>query len=246
MYNRACWQARAQPVVDDRGQRTVQGAGKGGDPVKKPSREREIELTQRSIWNSLPAFAGAVVAAAFLLLPSSCSPEESAPDDSNRSAATPSPGAVPSEQTVPVAVESPVPSPPRPGEIAEEISRGLETWEALGINSYTIEVMEVSIWHMQVHTVTVKKSRIADASATCSPAPLEFGSCQLRDFVPESYIVPGLFAEAFRQASVSEGAYSRITLDPTYGFPNLIRFDDPRAVDEESTWRVVSFEPEDG
>lgn len=214
--------------------------------MKKPNAGWMAEITQRAVWASLPLLLSTAVGAALLLLTSSCSPEESVPEVSPSGAATPTPNEAASGQTSFDAVGSPIPDPPRLGDVAIDIERGLETWQALDIDSYTIQVMEVSIWHMQVHTITVQASRIADASASCSPAPLEFGSCQVRDFVPETYIVPGLFAEAFRQAGIAEGAYSHITVDPTYGFPNLIRFDDPRAVDEESTWRVMSFELEDG
>lgn len=54
-------------------------------------------------------------------------------------------------------------------------------------------------------------------------------------------MVSGLLARA-EQVAASD--WPRVTHHGEYGFPDFFSYNDPQAVDEEWSWRVVSFEVE--
>ena len=116
-------------------------------------------------------------------------------------------------------------------------------WKQQGIASYRIEVSAFrSIHHAQFYHITVQDGVVVDQSASCTPAPLEFGKCKVEPFEAEAYTVPGLFAKA---SSLLEGDYKtwgKVSFDPTYGFPSQISYNHPNAVDEDWSWSVTSFE----
>ena len=127
-------------------------------------------------------------------------------------------------------------------ELTAQIDEAEEKWQEQDIESYRIEVLSASIWHAQSHQITVRNGKVVEESASCIPAPTESGKCEVEPFNAEDYTVPGLFSLARSQAQIEQGQWTRITFDPTYGFPRQISFDNPKAVDEESTWRVKTFE----
>jgi hypothetical protein len=117
------------------------------------------------------------------------------------------------------------------------------TWREQNIAAYRIEVMVVrSVWHAQSHQITIRNNRVESATASCIPAPTEAGKCQVEAFNAEDYTVPGLFLEARAQTQSQYAAWTKITYDPTYGFPRQITYNHPEAVDEDWTWRVTAFE----
>ena len=68
-------------------------------------------------------------------------------------------------------------------EVLVQIDEAEEKWLDQGIKSYRIEVLVVnSVWHAQSFTITVEDGKVIDRSASCIPAPTEFGECELRPF----------------------------------------------------------------
>ena len=113
-------------------------------------------------------------------------------------------------------------------------------WLAQAITDYRIEVLVVnSIWHAQSHQITVRAGQMADAAASCIPAPFEGGQCRVEAFTAEDFTVAGLFRKV---RSLSTTPPAEITYDPAYHFPSQIAFDDPNLVDEDWMWRVTGFE----
>jgi hypothetical protein len=115
-------------------------------------------------------------------------------------------------------------------------------WQALGITSYRIEVMVASIWHAQTYKLTVREGEVVEESASCIPAPTESGVCEVQPFDAADYTVPGLFEYARSKAIFEGGKFTQITFDPNYSFPVKVFFDNPDIIDEESSWRVTTFE----
>ena len=116
-------------------------------------------------------------------------------------------------------------------------------WARKGITAYRIEVLVVeSVWHAQSHAITVDGDRVTGAQARCIPAPTEAGSCEVRVFRAEDYLVPALFGKARAELGAPHGEWVTVTYDEALGFPRQVSFDDPDAVDEEWTWRVTDFE----
>lgn len=126
--------------------------------------------------------------------------------------------------------------------LERSISANERKWGSQGITSYEIDVMRVSIWHLQNHHLVVRDGEIVEATATCQPAPLEFGKCEVDDFQAEDFTVEGLFRIARSQASIAGGQWTEIEFDEQYGFPTRIAYDSENAVDEEVAWRVMGFE----
>lgn len=131
--------------------------------------------------------------------------------------------------------------PPQSQTAVEQAER---RWQQQGIASYRIEVLVIrSIWHAQSYQITVQDGVVVDQSASCIPAPIEAGKCKVEPFQADAYTVPGLFAKAsslFQDDSAK--TWGKISFDPTYGFPNLISFNNPNAMDDDWSWRVTSFE----
>jgi hypothetical protein len=93
-------------------------------------------------------------------------------------------------------------------------------------------------WHQQTYTVVVHERKVVDSFATCAPvSPNE--PCQVYEFDPEAFTVPGLFAVARDKASLS-----KITFDFYYGFPSTISYNYTAIADEEEEWKVLEFVPE--
>jgi hypothetical protein len=126
--------------------------------------------------------------------------------------------------------------------LQEEVEQAEQRWAEQGVNDYRIVVVTSSIWHMQVHHIVVRDGDVAESSATCEPAPVEMGKCEVRPFDAEDYTVPGLFARARWLAQSRDVQYGRIEFDATYSFPARMFFDHPEMIDEEWGWRVEAFE----
>jgi hypothetical protein len=96
---------------------------------------------------------------------------------------------------------------------------------------------------MQTHDILVRDGLVVEASATCSPAPIEGRECEVRAFEGETYIVPGLFERARWIAERGEAQHITIEFDARYGYPTRISYNDPELIDEEWGWGVQAFEP---
>ncbi len=123
------------------------------------------------------------------------------------------------------------------------IDEAEEKWLDQGMESYRIEVLVASsVSHAQAHNISVEDGQVVDQSASCIPAPTEFGECEVRPFDSQDYTVAGLFSQARRAAGSDSAEFVVIDFDPTYGFPSRIRFDHPEIIDEDWVWTVRSFE----
>ena len=124
-----------------------------------------------------------------------------------------------------------------------QLDQAEQKWTSQNITNYRIEVLVInSVWHAQSHQIIVQNNTVVEATANCIPAPTEAGKCEVRDFSPEEYTVPGLFAQSRTQINSRQSKWIMITYDPTYGFPGQISFDNPDVIDEDWTWRVTTFE----
>ena len=135
--------------------------------------------------------------------------------------------------------------PPTPTQesLAQQIDRGEERWQKHGIESYRIEVLSArGTWHAQSHQIVVRSGQVVEASASCIPAPAERGKCEVEPFDAHEYTVPALFARAREKAQIERGERTRITFDPSYGFPSLISHRVPEITDGGAVWRVEAFE----
>ncbi len=124
----------------------------------------------------------------------------------------------------------------------EVLQKNLEKWQEMKIQDYRIEVMVVnSIWHAQKNALTVINGSPVDAESTCSPAPMEFGECVIQTFDLHDFEVEGLFSKA-QEVLKSDGAADiEVKYDPDYSFPVEISYDAPAIVDDDWSWRVISF-----
>ncbi len=126
--------------------------------------------------------------------------------------------------------------------LEQEINQAEQNWQAQGVTSYEIEVRKIdSIWHAQTHALVVENGEVVEDSATCIPAPFEGAECDVREFDPADYTVPGLFATARTQAARSDGQWTTIHFDEQYGFPANISFSNPEILDGEVRWEVTHF-----
>ena len=124
-----------------------------------------------------------------------------------------------------------------------EIDQADRNWQELGITSYHIQVLVVrSIWHAQLHQITVRSGQVREASASCIPTLFESGNCAVEAFHAEDYTVVGLLARARSQVQTEQVRWTKISYHPTYGFPSQISFYNPEILDEDWTWRVTAFE----
>ncbi len=127
--------------------------------------------------------------------------------------------------------------------LLDTINEAESDWLVKNIGDYRIVVTTSSLWHIQTHTILIRFGELGEATATCTPAPLESGSCAVSDFDPQTFTVPGLFAQARAVAQTDEGRWTAITFDPLYGFPNQISYTNPTLNDADFTWRVDEFQP---
>jgi hypothetical protein len=128
-------------------------------------------------------------------------------------------------------------------DLGSQIDAAQSQWQAKNVRSYQISVMRVnSIWHAQTNVVVVKDGAVVDKSATCVPAPFEGKTCTVQEFNADEFTIDGLFKTAREIVSQNQGNREvKITFDETFHFPATIVSDDPKAVDDDSMWRVVSF-----
>ena len=132
------------------------------------------------------------------------------------------------------------------GRLVAQVRRAERRWQRGDIGNYRIEVsLRSGTWHYQTHVVTVRNGEVVDASASCVTAPMETAlgkECEVEDFDPGTYTVPGLFALARSLTEASPRDAVEIDFDDTCGFPKRISYDLAHAVDEEQAWGVRAFE----
>lgn len=127
--------------------------------------------------------------------------------------------------------------------LGSETDQAQEIWRQHDIESYTIEVRVIqSVWSAQTYKITVVNGEVVSNSAECIPGPAKTSECEVAEYDPQDYTVPGLFAIARSESQKSEGQFTTIKYDPTYGFPTRISYDDPEVFDEDRSWKVLSFE----
>lgn len=130
----------------------------------------------------------------------------------------------------------------KPDTSSDVLRQNQEKWQEKKIIDYTLEVMVVnSIWHVQKYSLTVNNGSLINSNVVCSPAPMEFGSCTIQAFEISDYQIQGLFGKAKEMLESDSSAYTKIEYDPDFGFPAEIIYDDPSVVDEDWSWRVISF-----
>lgn len=123
------------------------------------------------------------------------------------------------------------------------IDQAEETWQQQGVESYMIEIMIFnSVWNAVSYKITVVNDEVVSESAECIPGLAQIGECEVAQYNPQDYTVPGLFAIARSEIQKTEGEFTEIEYEPTYGFPTKISYDDPEVYDEDRSWSVVSFE----
>jgi hypothetical protein len=128
--------------------------------------------------------------------------------------------------------------------IAEQIDREQNKWEALGIANYHIKIHFFENFANGIETqrdVTVKNGRVVNSSCLSDKCP----AFVLADI----YTIDDLFSVARGSTLASIGMFDDyndciqgIEFDETYGFPKSMRIDCPRAIDEEHSFQVISFE----
>jgi len=132
------------------------------------------------------------------------------------------------------------------GRLVAQVRRAERRWQRSDIDSYRIEVsLRSGSWHYQTHVVTVRNGEVVDASASCVTAPMETAlgkECEVEDFDPGTYTVPGLFALARALAEANPGGAVEIDFADTYGFPRWISYDLADVVDGDQAWSVGAFE----
>lgn len=133
---------------------------------------------------------------------------------------------------------------PGPSEPIALIASKQNQWEAQNIRRYRIAVQKVqAIFHAQTNTITVQDGIVTEHSASCTPAPFEGRECKIQSFDPNEFTVEGLFKTALTYAPDSAAQQLRVTFDEKYHFPKTISRDQANVADDETFWRVVSFEP---
>lgn len=134
-------------------------------------------------------------------------------------------------------------SVPGPSEPVALIASKKNQWQAKNIRSYRIAVQKVQAsFHAQTNTITVQDGIVTEQSATCTPAPFEGRQCKIQSFDPNEFTAAGLFNTALTYAPDSEKYQLRVTFDETHHFPKTISRDQAEVMDDETFWRVVSFE----
>lgn len=133
-----------------------------------------------------------------------------------------------------------VPGPSEPGLL---ISSQQRQWNEKQIRNYRIAVLKVeAIWHAQTNTITVQDGTVIDQAAVCTPAPFGGRECQVRGFDSNEFTVDGLFRTALQYAPESAKQQLRVTFDEKYHYPTLISRNVEGVTDDDTVWRVTSFE----
>ncbi len=141
-----------------------------------------------------------------------------------------------------VACDFTVPGPSEPDLL---IASKQSQWQAKNIRSYRISVLKVqAVFHAQTNTITVTDGVVTHSSAICTPSPMEGRACQIQEFNPAEFTVDGLFQTALKYAPESAKYQLRATFDDTYHYPLTISIDQEQVIDDETFYRVVSFQPQ--
>ena len=119
------------------------------------------------------------------------------------------------------------------------MDRAEKRWNNKHISSYTIQVQEWSWWHMQNYTVVVRDGKVTNSSSTCGQAPGADSPCDVYNFDPNNFTVPGLFA-----AAREWGMKDMVTFSREFGFPSTIDSDIPQLADDKRGLKVFEFHPE--
>ncbi|MFN2144605.1 MAG: DUF6174 domain-containing protein [Anaerolineales bacterium] len=130
--------------------------------------------------------------------------------------------------------------------LSDLITQSEGLWQSKGGQNYQIEVSHASgTWHYQTYKITVQNGQVMESIVGCVDAPMETAlgkSCEVEPYDSNDFTVAGLF----NLAKTLLASYPEVTLhfefDPVYGYPALLRYDDPEIVDEEQAWSVKSFE----
>jgi hypothetical protein len=123
-----------------------------------------------------------------------------------------------------------------------QLTRGEKIWEEAGIKNYQISIQVVqSIWHLQIHNLTIENGLVIDSSTSCIPAPFEGRECAIKTYDPDDFNIPALFSLAEQQIKSKQSKWLKIDYDPDFGFPDRISFNDPDSLDEDWSYQVISF-----
>ncbi|HUV16476.1 MAG TPA: DUF6174 domain-containing protein [Pelolinea sp.] len=128
--------------------------------------------------------------------------------------------------------------------ISKQIDKAQNKWKVLGITNYHIMIQFHENFAQGIETqrdVTVKNGHVINSSCISDKCPA---------FVlADVYTIDDLFSVARGSTLASMGMFDEysdcvqgIEFDETYGFPRLMSIDCLRAVDEEHSYRVISFE----
>ena len=120
-----------------------------------------------------------------------------------------------------------------------EIDRAERRWNRAHISSYTIQVQEWSWWHLQSYTIVVRNGKVTSSSSACGQAPGGYTPCDVHNFDPNDFTVPGLFA-----ATREWGMKDMVTFHRRFGFPWTIAYDAPGVFDDNRGLKVLTFQPE--
>lgn len=124
-----------------------------------------------------------------------------------------------------------------------QLEQAEQRWAEQTITDYRLELLVVrSIWHAQTHHLTVRDNQVIESEASCVPAPMEFGACEVEVYAAESYTIPALFNFARSQLESQQAEWLNVTYDPAYSYPSHISYNHPEILDEDWSWRVMSFE----
>jgi hypothetical protein len=125
-----------------------------------------------------------------------------------------------------------------------QIDKAQSRWKALGIASYHLRIKFYENFANGIETqreVTVKNGHVVNSSCISDKCPA---------FVlADVYTIDDLFSVARGSTLASMNMFDdyndciqSIEFDETYGFPRSMRVDCPRAIDEEHSFQVISFE----
>lgn len=122
------------------------------------------------------------------------------------------------------------------GDLAQALDSAAAAWNALGIDSYSITLEEITVWNGLALRMVVLDGEPQSLEAECRTGWMR-GPCGLWPIATRDYTVPGLFARARAAAAVDWGWQSVLTLDAASGIPLEIFYDEELTADEE--WQVI-------
>jgi hypothetical protein len=118
-----------------------------------------------------------------------------------------------------------------------------QAWQAMNLTDYRMEVVSSSAWQGLTYTITVRDNQVVDYSSECLFTLFEGETCEIQQEDTADYTVSGLFDAAQNLMQHHAVGTITITYDSTYHFPTTLVYNDREIMDEEFSWRVVSFEP---